>query len=197
MKLPITLLALAVTVSIISTETNAQSFDQYGMRANRSQSSQQSATQPKKLFDFSKSESTSKKPFSNLFSRNSSEPFQPFKGMEMPKIQWPKVEMPKIKWPQLQGDGMGKGLFARPSWLPKRDPNAPTFFERMNSKSKAWIDRTTDWAQGKSDDYGQKKTASWNTIREEIERIKQRSALSPATEPPARTAQGSGDRIRY
>jgi hypothetical protein len=45
----------------------------------------------------------------------------------------------------------GNGLFGlgRPSWLPVRDPSAPTMFEQMGEQSKNFFQRTgsslTDW----------------------------------------------------
>lgn len=176
-RLSITSLAV-LTILAFSQDVSGQGFNL---------GSKQSTASAANGFSMPTTKPGATSPFQNLFnrdSRQSSEPFKLFNNVEMPKIQWPKLEMPKL---------------TRPSWLPERDPNAPTFFERMNAKSKETIDRFTFWAEEKSSQLRSKQTASWDSIRSTMERLKANGSANSSSSmtTPSRTASGLGSPSRY
>lgn len=189
-----------LTALILSPSLMGQQFDEYGVSMNRETKAQTSNTG---LFNLGQKSNQSKPgPFSGLFKRSDSNQStfgQTQPKFSMPKVEWPKLEMPKLKMPKFEWPKMnagGGGLFKRPSWLPERDPNAPTLLEKMNTKSKAFIDRTTGWMAGKSAELSEKRTASWDMIRRDMERIKSQAQDSTLT-PPTRSADNSAPRMRY
>lgn len=179
---PLTAFAL---FQLLTADAIAQEFDQYGIMRNRGSATANASRRP---FEYAKPETGQQNSIQQMFSGNKAttqqKPFRLFENVQMPKVNWPKIE-----WPKLNENG---SLFARPSWLPERDPNAPNFFQRMNIKSKEFVDRATNWAQGKSNQLRAKQTASWDSIRQTMERIKAGQAESA---PPMRSAQGSSGSI--
>lgn len=176
----IAIVIFAMTVACSCTSFG-QEFDQYGLPLNRG--TQATQAEKPKLFDFSRpvEREPMKNPFSGLFAKKTetdSQPFRPFQNVEMPKLNMPKFQLPKWEGP----------LFARPSWLPERDPSEPTFLERMNASGKNLVDRSTNWAKGVAGGLREKRTSSWDAIRETTERIQnQKPALLT---PPTRSADG-------
>lgn len=198
--IPVGLFILAGCL-LTSSTVHAQGFDQFG--SSRDQASQTQKPARKGIFDFTRSEKPAN-PFSGMFGNASSNQLQSSQGMQMPKWQLPKVKMPEIQWPKFEApsfDGNGGSMFARPSWLPVRDPNQPNIFQRMNTKGKELVDRATGWVKGTSQDLSKsvappakRSDSSWDSIRQEMERIKAKQE-APA---PSRTARGGNEpRIRY
>ena len=126
--------------------------------------------------------------------------------LEMPKLKMPKFELPKFEIPKMpalkkpgQGNGVFSGLGKRPSWLPKRDPNAPSLFEKLNRQSKEMAQQTGDWFKGKTDSLSERGTASWDSIKREMQKIKQeqsREKNGPMIRPNVRTARALGSERR-
>lgn len=198
--IPVGLFILAGCL-LTSSTLQAQGFDQFG--SSRDQASQAQKPARKGIFDFSRSEKPAN-PFSGMFGNASSNQLQSSQGMQMPKWQLPKLKMPEIKWPKFEApsfDGNGGGMFARPSWLPVRDPSQPNIFQRMNTKGKELVDRATGWAKGKSQDLSnsvspraKSSDSSWDSVRKEMERIKAQQAADSASQ----TANGGlAPKIRY
>lgn len=99
-----------------------------------------------------------------------------------------------------RSDSSRDSLFgAMPSLLPKRDPNTPGFFEQLNSKSRNFVDRTSDWAQRQNQNLRSKSFDRWDAITKDLgipqskqERSSER--FSSGMQPPVRSAESLRDK---
>ena len=135
-------------------------------------------------------------PFSGWFKQKPAAERKPL--IQLPKFEMPKFEMPSFPKPATPNLFSGN----TPSWLPQRDPNAPSLWEKMTQKSKEMADRTSNWFKSTPvDDFSRPTTASWDDIREEMERIqrnRQQQQNSGGVNPDVRSARTpSQPRYRY
>ena len=124
--------------------------------------------------------STVRKPFSGLFKK--------------PKLP---------TWEELKPKPVGE-LLDRPNPLtdlfPKRDPDRPNLFQKMNSKSKDFFDRTKGWASGKGNGIREKSNTTWDELVrgfKDGEAELREQATAPA-QPKFRTAEAIGEpKLRF
>ena len=84
--------------------------------------------------------------------------------------------------------------------FPKRDPNRPGFLEQLNTKSKNFMDRTAEWAQGKNRSLEQKRAETFEAIARDMKNFREEDDwnTTPAAQPPVRSAEApSGKRVRF
>ena len=192
-----TIAACAALIMIWNPSTgDAQSlFGGQGIGASSSDSSQPNLFPSYQRSRPSAAQPASRNPFSGLFTRKS-------EAKPEPGFQFPKLPMPKWEWPSLPKPGSQASwlpTWEKPAWM-ERDPNQPSFFEKMNQRSRAWADQTSDWFRSATGT--QPKTATWDSIREEMEMIQKqneaRRAATPQVQPNVRSARAGDERvIRY
>lgn len=78
--------------------------------------------------------------------------------------------------------------------FPKRDPNEPTVIEKMNYKSKEFIDRTTSWAQEKNQALRMRTSETWSALTSSF---RPSETASDSLAPPVRTANADDGSIKY
>ncbi len=133
-----------------------------------------------KMLDFTKNESAtpSRKPFSDLFTKK------------------------KSAFGSLMSKSNDKpSLFKKPKpiseWFPKKDPSKANLFQQMNSKTKNFFDRTTNWTSQKNQKMKDKSNATWDAIVKDYREIEARNKTTPA-QPNLRSARaGSQPKVRF
>jgi len=84
--------------------------------------------------------------------------------------------------------------------IPKRDPNRPNFFQKMNSKSKDFLDKTKGWASGKGNDIRGNSSRSWDNVIRDFKagEAKLRQQATAPAQPKFRTAEAIGEpKLRF
>ena len=180
--------ACSVVVAALLLTSNLSAQDIFGGQGINGRSAEKPSV-GKKLSDWFPKRSATSKP-----------------KLGMPKLKMPKFEMPKFEMPKMpalkkpgQGNNIFSGLGKRPSWLPKRDPNAPSLFEKLNRQSKDMAAQTSDWFKGKTDSLSDRGTASWDSIKREMQKIKQEQSQGrkgSLIRPNVRTARTLGSERR-
>lgn len=175
----ITGLAAITLCFTLSTTVHAQQdnpiFSGGGIRTTEVPDSLQGST---RAFDFSKLGQNSLGQSSKLFN--------------LPKFELPKIEPPKIKWPKwMQGDQPGNSLSANSLFSP-RDPNQPSFFERLNNRTKEIFGKTRDSITGSTGN----SVPNVNKLKNDLNNALQNAR---AAQPPLRQAQRLNvePKIRY
>lgn len=114
------------------------------------------------------------------------------KLFNLPKFELPKIEPPKIKWPQwMQGKQQDGALSANNLFAP-RDPNQPSFFERLNNRTKEIFGRTKENITGQAQMARDKTIGNLNSmgngssLKSDLNNVMQKA--TPA-QPPLRQAQ--------
>ena len=82
--------------------------------------------------------------------------------------------------------------------LPKRDSSKPNFFQKMNSRSKDFLEKTKGWAKGKG--VQEKSNETWNNaIREfKTNHAKIREQVTSPAQPNFRSAEAIGEpKLRF
>ena len=69
---------------------------------------------------------------------------------------------------QVDREGSSKRFGNFPPLFSKREPGEPGFIQQMNAKSKAMVDRTTDWAQEKNQNFRQRTANTWDSITKDL-----------------------------
>ena len=116
--------------------------------------------------------------------------WSPFKKPEFPRWKMPKLKLPSFRNP----DGSSRFEAWRPAamtnWLPQRDPDAPSAWDRFNAKSRDMWEKTKGVFKRQPVDDG---IASWDTIKEEMEQDQARRGIGSGIRPSIRAARGTKD----
>ena len=210
MKTNLSIVIVFVTATLLASVGNSQDLGIFSGRGIGTSGSlempnvveETKSRWPPKILDFSRDTSTqtARKPFSALFKKPS---------FEMPKLGLPKLGLPKFERPSLDifkprfgADGSNNGIVNAPPSLadlfPKRDPNRPSLFAKMNEKSKSFFDRTTGWVAGKNQNLKSKSSSTWDSVMSDYREIQsQGNGVTPAR-PNVRTAEATGQpRVRF
>lgn len=187
----ICLTTLSFCLTILVTDLAAQSpalFGGHGIRTStfqpKPEPEQKSGLHWPKLSDFSTGKSDNEKRFRLFGSQNKS-------------TNDSAAELDATEPPKLFG-GM-------PSLFPQRDPGEPNFMDRMNAKSKDFVDRTTGWAQQKNQNLRERTFETWDSITKDLRpgASKPNSRNEPfplsGAQPPVRTSQNidGQPRVRF
>ncbi len=91
--------------------------------------------------------------------------------------------------------------------FPKRNSNKPNFLQKMNLKSKGFLDKTADWAKGKKDEVREsalepwgKATGTWNDVIRDFKanESKLREQATIPAQPAFRSAEAIGEpKLRF
>ena len=84
--------------------------------------------------------------------------------------------------------------------IPKRDPNRPNFFQKMNSKSKDFLDKTKGWAAGKGNGIRENSGEPWDNVIRDFKagEAKLRQQATAPAQPKFRTAEAIGEpKLRF
>ena len=183
MKFSGLILSSLITLVCWNSDANAQElFGGHGIRESNGSinAGESSGGRLSNLLDFS----TDKKPEQSRFQLFRSKP-----DSNGSKMNWFRKSEPN-----------GDTLFgAMPSLLPKRDPNAPGFFEQLNSKSRNFVDKTSDWAQRQNQNLRSKTFDRWDAITKDFgkpqpkpDQSGERSAFG--MQPPVRSVESLKDK---
>lgn len=144
--LPVFLLTIFLVTGFFSQSGSAQMpklFGGQGIASSNDQAESRSGVQWPRLMDFSNDENPDESRF-RLFGQNRDSFWKSSATAE----------------PQSR-----KSWFSGfPSLIPERDPNAPTMLEKMNERSKNFVDRTTDWAAERNQNLRARTANTWDTM---------------------------------
>ena len=119
----------------------------------------------------------------------------PFSGL------FKKPKLPT--WEELKPKPVGE-LLDRSNPLadlfPKRDPNRPNLFQKMNSKSKDFLDKTKGWATNKGNGIRENSNETWDNVIRDFKagEAKLREQSTAPAQPKFRTAEAIGEpKLRF
>ena len=77
----------------------------------------------------------------------------------------------------------------------KRDSNRQNFFQKMNSKSKDFIEKTKGWAKGRGTGAREKSNETWNNVIRDFNanKLKQKEQATIPVQPNFRSAEAIGE----
>ncbi|MFT5299617.1 MAG: hypothetical protein ACI87E_000083 [Mariniblastus sp.] len=206
MKIGLILIAVVIGCLANSMTASAQDSRIFGGRGIREESpSAESKSRWPKLLNFSKEAPSQKSTINYPFSSNTVKAAERYSEPESrPGFSFPKFEKPSFEFlkrrPSLFENEMGQKPFSGMSSLfPKRELGEPNVFEKMNSKSKDIIDRTTNWAQQKNQNLRDKTFDTWDAItRGGLGQGDAGSQAIVPSQPPVRAAQSAESaRVRF
>ncbi len=178
MKSFLLILSCTAILAALSAAVDAQElFGGHGIGTaqNSSGNGQGAGSRWSNLMDFS----TDKKPEPSRFQLFGSK-----SGAEGSRLNW-------FRRSEEDSDGLFGGM---PSLLPKRDPDNPGFLKQLNSKSRDFIGRTSDWAHSQNQNLRNRTFDRWDAITKDlrIRQPKQDATEEPAAngmQPPLRSAE--------
>ena len=204
---------IALVLVWLCSITNAQDngiFSGQGVRFPESKKPLPTKSKWPKLLDFSKDEpdtsASTPMPFSSLFAKKPKveKPEVEKSALEKLRITKPNFDLFKRKPGSQPGLEKPNPLSGKPfngltELFPKRDPNRPSMFAQMNSKSKSFLDRTTGWTERKNRKMRDKSASTWDAITKDWRAIQSDAERNTiAAQPPVRTAEAPDKpRVRF